>query len=1422
MTTITHSHRRSRQHGTVLIFVVGVLVLLALAATAFLSTARTDRITTKQNEFNTQVDLLLDGVRQAAIATIVNDQSMSDVPATFEAADYPLSFTDDWLGARVPTRFDLTLAFDVNSNPGIWRAITGPFLSTRFESPTGQATSRRTDLYPFGVSYNGLMQPVFGFDLDGSTAGVQPVTGTNLSGTGNNFLFAGDADGEGIADSLPQRLPVGKLNGITYYAYVRIIDHASAINVNTAMSRDFDYTGDLDQTLVTAGVGNKTLWKYGFFSTDIGIAEMLRDYTQPMTPPAMPTNMGANFQELLEYRANNAAPSGVAAATPAGTPVSDSGNRPDFLWLSWGDAYHHQQTLRQANPGFVSAGTRFRSFDISEASSLASKFVLADALGSSQIENTLSASLLSDPSGTARTVSYAANDAGVWFDRYFRYEEREDVTTPQTAAKTGTFLSRRPLLVTESNTRDLLPNAALAGTILPFNPDATPKASINTASVDELFRSFYMTLLDTRATVATGNAGTIYPPAAINTFYNGTEDPYTGMRFDNATQDAVSPGEMHPAHVLRSPIRSTPTIPDPLAYSNHVRIEAAQMAKLRAAIAAVNTDFMRRTRQAYNDTGAANAPDTIQYKDVPIIGKQGSGDVNLIARVFGISRQPFLTEVFAHTDQTTKDPGVSKENLNGYIALELYNPHDFPIDISNCRFAAIVRHGPSARVAPFSNSPDNLVRMVIDDLSQPPPNGNTGRTATDVIRLNDPTAVTSNYNAPTDYAHPMIVPARGYLILENYDASDKDTEAAAYRPGSVKCEALQIPGGSVPTSSAGISINAAYVKNLHLLFNREFVLMRPLGASMVNQASVVPPPLAGSGLSAVVPTLRYDLVAGSSGDIRDDFMPLDSFDLSGLMLIKEKDVLLKNITDNLVWHYNRKTPTLVDSDGDTILDRWQGDWQFVYPGRYDASKSEVNPVATRYEFHARQQGTNQSGPFDPLLGEFDPWDTTAKPTAGKAPTPPPSFGAPASSLAQDKVFTIQLFSKDWPGPNVPAGATSNVYPFGQFARLGDLLQVPFIGAYRIIRDIDVGNPLRVVEVNSVTMDAMMAEDTDMRTDPQLSDNGWDSREQIGRFAPLRAMTVNDTTYDGEYQTDPNSGSYSDYATTGTAPDGSNPLYRYAFGRKLFDYFTVQAPHDDGMPNALPANYAFWTANTKTQITAPRPPPVNALPPEAVSNSGLVANDVTERVEPLKGLININTAPAKVLAMIPWVQSRDELRFDVSSSTWLTNAANNVSDNEDFAYAFVAWRDGNAGTGTAPKGPINNLMDLYKCPAFVQLQSTALMGEPDIISPTLPNREPDDREGDVSPFNPTITRGNMRTTDGIRYDFEEQYLGVNRVSNLLTTRSDTYTVYILLEGYRNAGTATPELVVARRAAMIVDRSRYVPTNTTVSATRVPTN
>jgi hypothetical protein len=62
-------------------------------------------------------------------------------------------------------------------------------------------------------------------------------------------------------------------------------------------------------------------------------------------------------------------------------------------------------------------------------------------------------------------------------------------------------------------------------------------------------------------------------------------------------------------------------------------------------------------------------------------------------------------------------------------------------------------------------------------------------------------------------------------------------------------------------------------------------------------------------------------------------------------------------------------------------------------------------------------------------------------------------------------------------------------------------------------------------------------------------------------------------------------------------------------------------------------------------------------------------------------------------------------------------------------------------------------------------------------------------------------------DGVRGDFEEQFLQPTRISNLITTRSDSFTCYILVQGYRNANTANPKLEVQKRVAYIIDRSKY---------------
>ena len=87
----------------------------------------------------------------------------------------------------------------------------------------------------------------------------------------------------------------------------------------------------------------------------------------------------------------------------------------------------------------------------------------------------------------------------------------------------------------------------------------------------------------------------------------------------------------------------------------------------------------------------------------------------------------------------------------------------------------------------------------------------------------------------------------------------------------------------------------------------------------------------------------------------------------------------------------------------------------------------------------------------------------------------------------------------------------------------------------------------------------------------------------------------------------------------------------------------------------------------------------------------------------------------------------------------------------------------------------------------------------------PSRDPGTPAGDFSPYRP----GSPAATDGVRGDFEEQFLNLMRISNLITTHSDSYTCYVYVVGFRHAGTPDAQVVVQRRVACIIDRSSVTP-------------
>jgi hypothetical protein len=72
------------------------------------------------------------------------------------------------------------------------------------------------------------------------------------------------------------------------------------------------------------------------------------------------------------------------------------------------------------------------------------------------------------------------------------------------------------------------------------------------------------------------------------------------------------------------------------------------------------------------------------------------------------------------------------------------------------------------------------------------------------------------------------------------------------------------------------------------------------------------------------------------------------------------------------------------------------------------------------------------------------------------------------------------------------------------------------------------------------------------------------------------------------------------------------------------------------------------------------------------------------------------------------------------------------------------------------------------------------------------------------------------------DFQTQFLAIDRVSNLITTRSDSFTVYVVVEGWTNPGTPTAALVSTRRVGYILDRSGITPTNSSPKLIAIPGN
>lgn len=149
------------------------------------------------------------------------------------------------------------------------------------------------------------------------------------------------------------------------------------------------------------------------------------------------------------------------------------------------------------------------------------------------------------------------------------------------------------------------------------------------------------------------------------------------------------------------------------------------------------------------------------------------------------------------------------------------------------------------------------------------------------------------------------------------------------------------------------------------------------------------------------------------------------------------------------------------------------------------------------------------------------------------------------------------------------------------------------------------------------------------------------------------------------------------------------------------------------------------------------------------NTNLASNETR-----VKGRININTAPAFVLAQLPWMSQYQE------------------AIPLERARAVVAYRN--------KHGAFTSIGGLMSVPQMWRLGFDGI-----------------DNLFDVTP-SATVRRGPDLTPDSVTDDLEERDLIFTRISNLVTVRSDVFTAYIIVR----LGVDGPQ----KRVVAILDRSR----------------
>ena len=955
-----------------------------------------------------------------------------------------------------------------------------------------------------------------------------------------------------------------------------------------------------------------------------------------------------------------------------------------------------------------------------------------------------------------------------------------------------------------------LPTGMPPYAVVPVTPPAVPdygdvrppvRAGLNTAGFGELWRAYWNVMAD-----------------------------------DAAGGDFTVPPTTH----TPLPPATTPDDPfDPAKVQGGGTLTAQQVLLLRAALAAVNAMDIRDAERADVDAGG-----------VPGLPRPGDADVTvaeidldyavgmttgLKARVYGTEAQPFISEFIIDYDTG----GVPV-----YLAVELVNPYPFPLYLRGWQLVAL---NPDATPAPTSlatlgTAAAPLVMPPAHFFTNPGVDGAVG--GGDDFPDVEMGRLVLTGGTPISPTPPPVAPDD---LMDGEPSVDHDgDDSTPPEPIDSVIETGDVvpfdPDNNPDTTTAGLATVPVTVPALTSLGSitgtgtgTAVVLMRPA----VNPATDTPPGVVRA-LPQMVP---LDLV---------DTRGMDPTTLAGL------PARFRYARDD------HGTATADNSEPDEDL----RSWKYVFHGKWDNTRlagginETLNKPVSVGLVRLNPLGAPPDSGSDGELGLPNSFPTVGDGTpdalseGGAATYPAFVAGEDDAGVTATGGFPVGpvLGGRLLGGPadvGRPVDPTDYngknfrpVHPYGGFARDGDAYQIPILGGYTIYNDIgsDGFTDTDVVSIRPVTLDT------------EHSDT--DSNELWGRFIPFEGAidadgdgTLNEEVY--AWAAD-----LLDYVTANdnygddTFPnvDLRNALAQTYAGALVGDpSLNAADPTPDDPTSQLPTAFMPSYAESNRLNPTTYEPQVFPAGTRAVYdrtstfdtatldllpidndgdgepglsdpgvNVGLFATAgpaaqarYAEAFTPAQGKLNVLTAEEGILKTAPLaVDLNGQVATDALFGTpppmpgqVQVNAIGlvgfgggiSVRDPGTFNRGGIVHDGGGAGTA------VGTLADLDRYGfAFPNAASAADRYVSDVTGrlPTSGGGVGADQFYDVDPtVAPTAS--------------EEATTNLARVSNLLTTRSDHYTVYLLVQAWEGFGTATPRVVRQERVAFTVDRSGVTP-------------